>query len=563
MQPVRRFIVAIGTATCLAIATPARPVLQGPRGGLTIATTELPELREVDEIIDRMLRIGDLQNVQRVEDTLIPGRSHERLAQYHHGVRVFGADVTRQTEHGLTTSIFGRLHTNVELDTTPTLSADDARAVVGMRPGVNVAPSAQPELVIVHADTGRYRLAYRARAFSSSGPTVHFVDAHTGSIIREYNDLKTQIARLACNDCAVGLGRGVKGDHKKISVRATAGVFRADDALRPPLITTYDMRGDWQRTLDVLEGLVPLVDADLASDEDNDWLDGANVDGHVGAGWTYDYLFDRFGRRGLDGNDSPIVTLVHPTKRSDLLDVPSESVSLFHLNAFFCPPSVGGACGPHGMVVYSEGLPPGFVLSSTRQSVDFFAAALDVVAHELAHAVTSFTSKLIYQNESGALNEAFSDIVGTGVEFFIAESGRHQPEQPDYLIGEDVLKPGGMRSLVDPRSLGDPDHYSVRFLGNADNGGVHTNSLIAAHAFYLAIEGGENRTSGITVTGVGANNRAKIERVFFRAFTMMLPADATFAIARSATIQSARDLFGAGSATEQAAAAAWTAVGTE
>ena len=65
------------------------------------------------------------------------------------------------------------------------------------------------------------------------------------------------------------------------------------------------------------------------------------------------------------------------------------------------------------------------------------------------------------------------------------------------------------------------------------------------------------------MTGVGANNRAKIERVFFRAFTMMLPADATFAIARSATIQSARDLFGAGSATEQAVAAAWTAVGTE
>jgi thermolysin len=95
----------------------------------------------------------------------------------------------------------------------------------------------------------------------------------------------------------------------------------------------------------------------------------------------------------------------------------------------------------------------------------------------------------------------------------------------------------------------------------ADNGGVHINSGIANHAFYLAIEGGTNRTSGLAVQGVGAANREQIERVFYRAFTQMLPTNATFALARAATIQAARDLFGTNSNPERAVTQAWTAVG--
>ena len=73
---------------------------------------------------------------------------------------------------------------------------------------------------------------------------------------------------------------------------------------------------------------------------------------------------------------------------------------------------------------------------------------------------------------------------------------------------------------------------------------MHINSTIAGHAFYLAIEGGTNRTSGRAVQGVGAANREQIERVFYRAFTQMLPASANFALARQATQQAASDLFG-------------------
>ena len=185
------------------------------------------------------------------------------------------------------------------------------------------------------------------------------------------------------------------------------------------------------------------------------------------------------------------------------------------------------------------------------------------MSHELAHAITDNTSGLIYQNESGALNEAFSDIIGVSVEFFMAETDRHRDETADYVLGEDVIKPNGVRSLADPLSLNNPDHYSVRYQGNADYGGVHINSTIASHAFYLAIEGGTNRTSGVSVTGVGSHNRSQIEQVFYRAFTMLMPADATFSVARETTLQSARDMFGGGHAVERTIGEAWTAVGIE
>ena len=90
---------------------------------------------------------------------------------------------------------------------------------------------------------------------------------------------------------------------------------------------------------------------------------------------------------------------------------------------------------------------------------------------------------------------------------------------------------------------------------------MHTNSAIPNQAFYLAIEGGTNRTSGLSVQGVGAANREQIEKVFYRAFTQLMPSNATFSVARAATIQAARDLYSSGSAAERAVTQAWTAVG--
>jgi thermolysin len=297
---------------------------------------------------------------------------------------------------------------------------------------------------------------------------------------------------------------------------------------------------------------VQLGDGDIASDDDNDWTDGSVDDAHVYAGWTYDYYFKRFGRHGLDNNNIRMRSLANPVRRLDLTTYFNQFPDFF-LNAFYAG---------SGVMVYGVGLPPGFTVDSPvgRQSWDFTSGALDVVAHELTHGVTEFTSNLIYRNESGALNEAFSDMMGTSVEFFYQPPGGG-PLTADYLIGEDVVRPGGLRSLASPSQFGDPDNYSRRLLGADDNGFVHSNSLIAGHAFYLTIEGGTNLTSGLMVRGVGGNNREQVEKVFYRAFTQLLPSNATFALARAATIQAARDLYGAGSDVERALTEAWTAVG--
>src|SRR5262249_46102298 len=203
----------------------------------------------------------------------------------------------------------------------------------------------------------------------------------------------------------------------------------------------------------------------------------------------------------------------------------------------------------------------------------------------------------------GAINEGFSDVFGTSVEFFYQPVGSGQLKA-DYLIAEDVAGFGPIRSLSDPASIairhdsgtiGYPDHLSkmlnyallgtggtatnptsvdfspagfsngnfVFFFnsGSTDGGGVHQNSTLISHAFYLAIEGGRNATSGVSVTGVGAANRAQIEKVFFRAMTQLMPNNANLQTAAAAVIQAAVDLYGASGAPTQAVTQAMTAVG--
>ncbi len=154
---------------------------------------------------------------------------------------------------------------------------------------------------------------------------------------------------------------------------------------------------------------------------------------------------------------------------------------------------------------------------------------LDVVAHELSHGVTEATSDLIYSYESGALNEAFSDIMGTAAEFYYGTG--------NWTIGEDItIGDNGIRNMADPNEDGDPSHYLDRYTGTSDNGGVHTNSGIANHWFYLLVEGGQNanplRATGTDVVGIGLT---QAEQIAFLGFTA-LPADATFCNARASTV---------------------------
>ena len=495
-----------------------------------------------DGRIQALVGSGELRLRQVRADTLLPGRRHERFAQVYHGVRVFGGELVRQSDDAGVVSVFGTFYEGIALDVRPTLSAGGARALVETPGAPGFLTAHDPELVVLPEAGGGYALCWRLRAWTSSDLVMFFVDARDGHVRRRFSDLQTQ--------SAVGLGKGVLGDFKKVSAKSSGGAFVADDELRPPAISTYDYQGDLRR-LFALQRVEDLSPKDLAKDADNDWTDGANVDAHVYAGYTYDYYFKRFGRHGLDNADVTLVNITHPVNRAEIFSQPDEIVFQFYLNAFYAG---------DGLMVYGEGLPSN--LTYQRQHWNYLAGGLDVVAHELTHGVTDYTSALIYEGESGALNEAFSDMMGTAVEFYYQPTGSG-PLHADYLAGEDVVTPGGIRSLANPPLFGDPDHYSERYLGPQDNGGVHTNSGIPNHAYYLAIEGGTHRLSKVTVQGVGAANRDQIEKVFYRAFTSMLPPSANFHAARLATIQAARDLQGPGSAAERAVTQAWTAVGVE
>jgi bacillolysin len=518
----------------------------GARDPHVLVGRSLTELRAQDDRVSRMLRRGDLRLRERLADKLLAGRFIERADQFHQGVRVFGGDVARQIAAAQTVSVFGTVYDDISIDTRPAIDEVAARAAIESHTGIAPGRTRAGELVILPLASSTYALAWKVRTVVGADIREYFVDAATGAVIFAYSDLQTQNA--------VGRATGVLGDSKKISTLSMSGGFNLTDGLRPPAIRTYDMKGNPERVFDVVNGFTVLGAADLATDSDNVWTDGAAADAHVYTGLTYDYYFRTYARKGLNDANIPMRMLVHPVNLADFGKYATTYPTLF-ANAFYA----GG-----GYMVLGEGLPAN--TTSNGRSWNRFAGALDIVAHEITHGVTDYTSNLIYLNESGALNESFSDIMGTAVEFFYQPPGDGLLKA-DYLLGEDVARAiapnavDGFRSLANPNAYGHPDHYSIRFLGSTDNGGVHINSGISNHAFYLAVEGGTNRVSKLSVQGVGAANRRQIERVFYRAFTQLLTANSTFAMARFATIQAARDLYGGGSDAERAITEAWTAVG--
>ncbi|HEV8211692.1 MAG TPA: M4 family metallopeptidase [Vicinamibacterales bacterium] len=535
----------IGTAALtLAAATAANA--QGRPTTFAATRAASADLRAIDSIVDSMIRDRALvvSDVQR--DALLPDRVHERLDQYLRGVRIVGGDITRQSAPDGTVSVFGTLHTDVALDLTPTLSADAGRtAIAAAVAGEATGPAA--ELVVLPLSDG-YHLAYRGQALVGFEIVNVYVDANTGILLQQFSDFLSE----------VGKGTGAYGDVKKVSAKSVSGTFVADDPLRPATVTTYDMKGNLARTLSALNRQTVFTTNDIASDSDNDWADSTVVDAHVYGGWYYDFIVKRFGRHGLDNRDLRMPMITHPVRVQDLSTAGAAIIGQYYLNAFFCQTCLADG---RGAMVFGEGAPRGTIYPNIE--VKPFSAALDVVAHELTHGVTANSARLngFQFSEAGALNEAFSDMMGIATAFFFQPPG-NGALQASYVIGKDLSVPSGavlIRSLSNPAASADPDHYTQRFIG----GDPHFNSTIASHAYYLAIEGGTNRTSGRVVQGVGAANREQIEKAFFRALTALMPSNSTFALTRVATIQSARDLFGAGSTVERAITQAWDAVGVQ
>ncbi len=363
-------------------------------------------------------------------------------------------------------------------------------------------------------------LAYKFDIYAEKplGRSHIYVSAQDGSIVFENAIIKH----------VGGTGATRYSGNRTVETSTTTGGYRLADTSRGNGVFTYDMNEGTN-----YNNAVNFVDNDnnwTAGEWDNAAKDNAALDAHWGAMMTYDYFLQTFNRDSYDNNGAAIRSYVHFDSNYE--------------NAFW-----------DGLrMTYGDGASRFDALTS-----------LDVAAHEIGHAVCEKTANLAYQRESGALNEGFSDIWGAAVEFFAA------PEKSIWLIGEDIDKQqAALRSMSDPNSQGQPDTYGGTNWINPNCGtptrfndycGVHTNSGVLNHWFYL-LSVGKTGTNDIgnpyTVNGIGI---AKAAQIAYRLEAVYLSANSTFADARSFGIQSAVDLYGAGSPEEIAVTDAWYAVG--
>lgn len=248
------------------------------------------------------------------------------------------------------------------------------------------------------------------------------------------------------------------------------------------------------------------------------------------ANLAYDCLSEVFGRDSFDGRGQVIRSVVHFGTRYN--------------NAFWYP----GA----NIMYYGDG--DGELFGNLAESYD-------VTVHEMSHAVTTYSANLTYMNESGALNESFSDIMAS-----VCETWHRGVVNGDtWRVGESVFTPGtpgdALRYMNHPTVDGySTDYYPTRYQGSEDNGGVHLNSGISNLAFYLMAQGGSHprNLTSIDVTPVGMDRAAQI---FYRAMVYYMTPSTTFSQARAATAQAALDLYD--EETAQRVHAAWSAVGVE
>jgi bacillolysin len=572
---------------------------QEPPRLLSIAAESIDELRQWDPVVNRLTNERALAVRTVYDDPQVPGRRHEGLNQYYRGLQVYGGDVTRQTERGGTVSIFGNVYTGIDVDPTPVITVTQARDTLENLSGSTIVRPEDPMLMILPTLDGRFALVYRA---SMRNAVTYFLDAKDGRVLMQVNEILYQ--------SAVGQGRGTRGDLKKMSTTSGGGVYRSQDQLRPAPIFTLDTRGNSATFQRLLQG-GPAVETDLAIDVDNDWTQAAVVDAHAHMGWAYDYFFKSHRYQGLNGRNAPMFGVVATRA------LPSNA-------AFALPPfgpnggggmffGEGPSGGPmtaldltghelmHGVTHFTVSQRTGRRFGGSLVG-ELGPTAVVVRGQTFPCTTTTFSGYpflcdggryVMASDPAGAMNEGLSDIFGTAIEFAFHPSGTGAL-RADYTMGEDLTDLGVERSLQNPASLAIdavagvpyPDHVSRRIsfgvvvhptgllvvpaaiignngftLDDVDDGAVHMNSTILSHAFYLAIEGGQNRTSGRTVQGVGTANRMQIEQVFFRAVRDMLPSTVTFGQVGAILRQASVDLHGASSAATTAIDQALTAVG--
>ncbi len=316
---------------------------------------------------------------------------------------------------------------------------------------------------------------------------------------------------------------------RTIKTDSTApGAYRLRETFRGSGIETYNMKKS-----NVYGSAVDFTDADNNWNNVNANKDEVATDAHWGAEQTYDYYKNMHGRNSYDNKGALIYSFVHYTPNGAGYD-----------NAFWNGSSMS----------YGDG----------ATSFTGPLTALDVCGHEITHAVTTNSANLTYANESGALNESFSDVFGETIENY----GR--PTQWNWKIGEDITAGNaGIRDMSNPNAKSQPKYYkgtswyplSASPTSANDYGGVHYNSGVQNYWYYLITMGAKGTNEIGNVFSVDSLGFIKSAKIAYRNLTVYLTAASTYADARTYSIISATDLFGTCSKEVIAVTNAWWVCG--
>jgi bacillolysin len=530
---------------------------------ITFNTKSTYKPSDYQQLFQEQLGIKGNSNFAKIKsETDKLGVSHEKFQLFHNGVKVEFATYTLHSAAGKLNSMTGEFYKTDLLNAIPTLSKDQAFAKALQQIGAQKYLWEVPEdakmfnykkpegelvwLPILDGDNATtkdtpLRLAYKFDIYATKPVSRGdiYIDAITG-VTLFYNATIKHLGDYS-------YGAKAKQLDNKTMVPANADTrYSGLQSIQTTLsgsnyILADATRGNGVNTFNMLKG-TNYNNAVNFSDADNNWTaaeynntnkDNAAFDAHWGAEKTYDYWSTVHGRNSYDNAGATIKSYVHYDVAYD--------------NAYW-----------NGSVMtYGDG-----------SGTNFDAlTSLDVAGHEIGHAVCEKTANLAYQKESGAMNEALSDIWGACIEYFAA------PSKSTWLIGEDIERRAGhasLRSMSNPKTEGQPDTYGGTNWKNPNCGfpfsfndycGVHTNSGVLNHWFYILSvgkSGTNDKGNSYSVTGITIDKAAKIT---FRLESIYLTANATYADARTYGIQSATDLYGAGSAEVIATTNAFYAVG--
>ncbi len=496
-------------------------------------------------VMDNLARFYGVQDaaqeftVQKIEGDKL-GHHHVRLAQQHQGRRVVGGDlVVHFDKTGQPYQVNGDYVPAIPGGLVPRLTADEAaRAAhqhLAAAAKLEGKLEAAPVLVIFARGTAP-QLAYELTLTThdpKTGPGRWrcWIGAERGEVVARYNDIKKIAPPTANGTNAVITGNILAGEGgQSISVTGryeNTGFFYL-----------YNTNRHWYVYNVATSGYAD--NNTYAHRATNDW--GASDRSEMSLGRNFDivqrYFTEVLGRASFD--DAGIYAEVNAHEGVNYVN------AYWDGSAFF----------------FGDG-------NGTQANS---LAVLDICGHEFTHAVTEYTAGLVYADESGALNESFSDIFGAAIEFYAQADGRASypgktPGLADWLCGEDSwLSSTALRDLrnpANPATVGAGNEQPSRYhgthwySGSGDNGGVHQNSGVQNFLFYLLCEGGSGNNDGIlyNVAGLGLSNA---QQVAYRALTVYCTANTDYEGAHVAWLSAAQDLNPAWVAS---VSAAWAAVG--